>query len=103
MVTSDPSAPYKTVTKRLRKVDRGDEALLTCQSEGYPESSVQWWDGHGRPLNATTTAALTPQQLVRVTSEIRVRFPEDSNYTCGFSGGYTATFILPGDSSESKS
>lgn len=89
------------MTKRLRKVDQGDEALLTCQSDGYPEASVQWWDAHRRPLNASTAAALTPQQLFTVTSEIRVRFHDDSNYTCAFSDGYSATFILPGDSSES--
>lgn len=102
MVTCDHSAPYKTVTKRLRKVEHGDEALLSCQADGYPESSVQWWDGHGRPLNASTAAVPTPQQLFTVTSEIRVRFPDDANYTCSFSGGYSATFILPGDSLESK-
>lgn len=103
MVTFEPSAPYRTVTKRLQKLDQGDEALLSCQADGYPESSVQWWDGRGRPLNASTTAAVTPQQLFTVTSQVRVRFHDDSNYTCGFSGGYSATFVLPGDSSESRS
>lgn len=104
MVTFDPSAPYRTVTKRLQKVDPGDEVLLSCQADGYPESSVLWWDGHGRPLNASSTsAAVTPQQLFTVTSQIRVRFHDDSNYTCGFSGGYSATFVLPGESSESRS
>lgn len=98
-MTSDPSAPYKTVTKRLQKVDGSDEALLTCQSDGYPEPSVQWWDGHGRPVNASTAVARTPQQLFAVTSEIRVRFPDDNNYTCSFGGGYSATFLLAGDSS----
>ncbi|TWW65981.1 T-lymphocyte activation antigen CD80 [Takifugu flavidus] len=88
------TAPYKTVTKRLQKVDGGDEALLTCQADGYPEPSVQWWDGHGRPVNATTAVAPTPQQLFAVTSEIRVRFPDDNNYTCIFGGGYSATFLL---------
>lgn len=86
------------MTKRLRKVDGGDEALLTCQSHGYPEPSVQWRDGRGRPVNATTAVAPTPQQLFAVTSEIRVRFPDDNNYTCSFGAGYSATFHLPGDS-----
>lgn len=98
VVTSDPSAPFKTVSKRLRKVEHRDEALLTCQADGFPESSVQWWDGHGRPLNASSgAAARTPHQLFRVTSEIRVRFPDDGNYTCRFRGGYSATFVLPGE------
>ncbi|NP_001177293.1 B7-H1/DC protein precursor [Takifugu rubripes] len=88
------TAPYKTVTKRLQKVDGGDEALLTCQADGYPEPSVQWRDGHGRPVNASTAVAPTPQQLFAVTSEIRVRFPDDNNYTCIFGGGYSATFLL---------
>uniref|UniRef100_H3CH82 Ig-like domain-containing protein n=1 Tax=Tetraodon nigroviridis TaxID=99883 RepID=H3CH82_TETNG len=87
-------APYKTVTKHLQRVEGGDEALLTCQSEGLPKSSVQWLDGHGRPLNASTTATVTPQQLIRVTSRIQVRFHDDSNYTCSFDGGVSATFVL---------
>lgn len=99
-MTSDPSAPYKTVTKHLQRVEGGDEALLTCQSEGLPKSSVQWLDGHGRPLNASTTATVTPQQLIRVTSWIQVRFHDDSNYTCSFDGGVSATFVLRGESSE---
>ncbi|CAF93166.1 unnamed protein product [Tetraodon nigroviridis] len=92
-------APYKTVTKHLQRVEGGDEALLTCQSEGLPKSSVQWLDGHGRPLNASTTATVTPQQLIRVTSRIQVRFHDDSNYTCSFDGGVSATFVLRGDCS----
>lgn len=86
--------------KRLQRVDPGDAALLSCQADGYPETPVQWWDGQGRALEADTSAALTPQQLVRVISQVRVRFPDDANYTCSFGGGYSATFILPGDSSE---
>lgn len=102
-MTFEPSAPYTTVTKRLQKLDHGDEALLSCQADGYPEASVHWWDGRGRPLNASTTAVVTPQQLFTVTSQVRVRFHDDSNYTCSFSGGYSATFVLPDDSYEGRS
>lgn len=85
------------MTKHIRKAAEGDEVLLTCQSEGYPVSSVLWQDGHRRTISPNTTVASTPDQLFKVTSEIRVRSSDKNNYTCNFTNdGYSATFHIPG-------
>lgn len=89
------------MTKHLQKAAEGDEVLLTCQSEGYPESSVTWQDGHQQGIDPIrpTTAVSTPDQLFKVTSHIRVPSSEKSNYTCSFTNdGYSATFHIPGES-----
>lgn len=95
---SDSSlAPYKAVTKRIQKAAEGDEVLLTCESEGFPDSSVMWQDGHLQRINPNTTVVLMPNQLFKVTSEIRVRSSEKNNYTCNFmNDGDSATFHIPG-------
>ncbi|XP_073333985.1 uncharacterized protein [Pagrus major] len=94
-ITLSVSAPYKTVTKHIQKAAEGNEVLLTCQSEGYPESSVRWQDAHLQGINATTTAVPTPDQLFKVTSEIRIRSSDRNNYTCIFKDGHSATFHIP--------
>ncbi|XP_033951257.1 programmed cell death 1 ligand 1-like isoform X2 [Pseudochaenichthys georgianus] len=89
-------APYKSVTKHIEKAAGGDELLLSCQSEGYPESPVMWQDGHLKTLNPNNTAVTTPQQLVKVTSQIRVGSSAKNNYTCIFTkDGFSATFQIP--------
>lgn len=91
------AAPYKAVTKRIEKAAEGDEVLLTCQSEGYPESPVLWQDGHRQKLTSNTTAVSTPDQLLRITSQIRVSSSDKNNYTCDFTKrGHSATFLVPG-------
>ncbi|XP_059213377.1 programmed cell death 1 ligand 1-like isoform X2 [Centropristis striata] len=95
-ITLSVTAPYKAVTKRVEKVAEGDDVVLTCESEGYPECSVVWQDGHQRRINANTTAEPTPDQLSKVTSHIRIRSSEENNYTCIFANsGYSATFHIP--------
>ncbi|XP_044030586.1 CD276 antigen-like [Siniperca chuatsi] len=93
-ITLSVVAPYKAVTKHIQKTAEGDEVLLTCQSEGYPESSVTWQDGNLRNLNPNTTAVSTADQLFKVTSQIHVRSSDKSNYTCYFNG-HSATFHIP--------
>lgn len=94
-ITLSVTAPYKTVTKHIQKAAEGNEVLLTCQSEGYPESSVIWQDAHLQTIEARTIAAPTPDQLFKVTSEIRVPSSERNNYTCTFKDGHSATFHIP--------
>ncbi|KAM9338166.1 uncharacterized protein ABDE67_017725 [Symphorus nematophorus] len=95
VITLSIKAPYKAVTKHIQKVAEGDEVLLTCQSEGYPYSSVMWIDGHLQRINSSTTAVPTPDQLFNVTSEIRVPSSDKNNYTCRFTNdGYSATFHI---------
>ncbi|XP_070781071.1 uncharacterized protein [Enoplosus armatus] len=95
-ITLSVKAPYKSVTKHIQKAAEGDEVLLTCQSEGYPESSVMWQDGHQRTLSHDTTTVSTPDQLFRVTSQIQVRSSDKNNYTCYFTNdGHSATFHIP--------
>uniref|UniRef100_A0A671XVS6 Ig-like domain-containing protein n=1 Tax=Sparus aurata TaxID=8175 RepID=A0A671XVS6_SPAAU len=94
-ITLSVTAPYRTVTKHIQKAAEGNEVLLTCQSEGYPESSVIWQDAHLQTIEARTIAAPTPDQLFKVTSEIRVPSSERNNYTCTFKDGHSATFHIP--------
>ncbi|XP_034752640.1 butyrophilin subfamily 2 member A2-like isoform X2 [Etheostoma cragini] len=95
-ITLSVVAPYENVTKHIRKAAEGDDVLLTCQSKGYPRSSVMWQDGHQRKLSSNTTAILTPDQLFKVTSEIRVSSSDKNNYTCIFANDvYSATFHIP--------
>ncbi|XP_075945931.1 programmed cell death 1 ligand 1-like [Anarhichas minor] len=95
-ITLSVVAPYSTVTKRIQKAAEEDEMLLTCQSRGYPESSVTWQDGHLERLNPNTTAVSTADQLFTVTSQIRVKSPDKNNYTCFFTqDGNSATFHIP--------
>ncbi|XP_042364776.1 uncharacterized protein si:ch211-241b2.5 [Plectropomus leopardus] len=97
-ITLSVTAPYKDVTKRIQKAAEGDELLLTCQSEGYPQSSVMWHNGHQRTINSSTTAESTPEQLFKVTSQIRVGSSEKNNYTCTFTNdGSFQTFVIPDD------
>ncbi|KAG7499659.1 programmed cell death 1 ligand 1-like [Solea senegalensis] len=89
-------APYQAVTKHIEKAAEGDDLLLTCQSEGYPQSTVVWKDGRQRTLVPNTTAASTSDQLFKVTSQIRVSSSDKNNYTCVFTkDGHSATFHLP--------
>ncbi|XP_076613405.1 butyrophilin subfamily 2 member A2-like isoform X2 [Chaetodon auriga] len=95
-ITLSVKAPYKEGTKHIEKSAGKDEVLLTCQSKGYPESSVRWQDGHLLRINASTTVVSTPDQLFKVTSEIRVQASDKNNYTCSFTNdGYSATFHIP--------
>ncbi|GAA6231911.1 uncharacterized protein LOC108879218 [Lates japonicus] len=95
-ITLSVIAPYKTVTKRIVKAAEGDKVLLTCQSEGYPESPVLWQDGHLQSLEPNTTTVSTPEQLFKVTSQIHVSSSDKDNYTCIFSNsGQSATFHIP--------
>uniref|UniRef100_A0A672JE96 Ig-like domain-containing protein n=1 Tax=Salarias fasciatus TaxID=181472 RepID=A0A672JE96_SALFA len=90
------AAPYKTVIKRVEKAADCDQVLISCQSEGFPESSVLWQDGHMQTLNANTTVASTPDQLFQITSQIQVSSSEENNYTCHFTkDGTSATFLIP--------
>lgn len=89
-------APYRVILKNIQKAAEGDELLLTCQSEGYPESSVTWEDENMQRFNASTTTELTDEQLIKVTSQIRVRSSDKRNYTCSFANrNVFATFHIP--------
>ncbi|KAM7369101.1 hypothetical protein PAMP_013398 [Pampus punctatissimus] len=95
-ITLSVTAPYKAVTKHIQETAEGDKVLLTCQSEGYPESPVVWQDGHQQTLNTNTTSVSTQDQLFKVTSQILVRSSEKNNYTCSFTiDGHSATFHIP--------
>ncbi|XP_047425023.1 uncharacterized protein LOC124996249 [Mugil cephalus] len=89
-------APYKSVTKRIEKTPGGDTVLITCQSEGYPESSVLWEGGHMLKHNASTTIVTTSEQLFKITSQLQVSSSSKNSYTCNFTkDGYSATFHIP--------
>ncbi|XP_035464659.1 butyrophilin subfamily 2 member A2 [Scophthalmus maximus] len=89
-------APYTAVTKRLERTAEGDGVLLTCQSEGYPKSSVVWQDENLQRLRANTTSEPTPDQRYKVTSQMRVSSSDRDRYTCNFTNdGRSATFRLP--------
>lgn len=92
-----PSAPYKAVSKHLQKAADDEQLLLTCQSEGHPKTAAVWRDRHAHTINSSTSFELTPQQLFRASSQIRVPSALRSNYTCSFPhGGSSATFYIPG-------
>ncbi|XP_061148756.1 programmed cell death 1 ligand 2-like isoform X3 [Syngnathus typhle] len=91
------TAPYKTVTKTISKTVTGGKLVLSCQSEGYPMSTVAWEDGHRRNLNANTSVVTTEEGLYRITSGIQVASSQKNNYTCRFDSSSTsATFLIPG-------
>ncbi|KAM9734837.1 uncharacterized protein ACNS7B_014290 isoform 1-T2 [Menidia menidia] len=95
-ITLSVAAPYKSVVRRIERTQNGDEVLLTCQSEGYPRSSVVWSDGHAQTHRANTTTVKTPDQLFKITSQIQVSSSKTNNYTCSFtSDGHSATFHIP--------
>lgn len=97
-MTLSVTAPYKAVTKHIQEVAGRDELLLTCQSEGYPNSTVVWRDGQLQNIISKTTSVSTPDQLIKVTSQIRIRSLEKNNYTCSFTNdGHSATFHIPDD------
>lgn len=90
-------ASYKSVTKHIERAATGDEVLITCQSEGYPKSTVEWQNGNLKTLNPNTTAESTPDQIFRITSQIKVSSSEKNNYTCKFTkDGSSATIYIPG-------
>uniref|UniRef100_A0A8C6Q7C9 Ig-like domain-containing protein n=1 Tax=Nothobranchius furzeri TaxID=105023 RepID=A0A8C6Q7C9_NOTFU len=97
-ITLSVKAPFKSISKHVEKSANGDKVLLTCESEGYPESPVMWMDGHSwkRADDATTTT--TPDHLIKITSRIQVSSSEKNNYTCNFTrDGHSATFHIPDD------
>ncbi|XP_056260138.1 immunoglobulin superfamily member 11-like isoform X1 [Seriola aureovittata] len=96
IITLSVTAPFKAVTKRIEKAAEGDEVLLTCQSEGYPESPVVWLDGHLQRIKPNTTVVSTPDQLFNITSQIRVSSLSKNNYTCNFTNdSNSTTFHVP--------
>nr|ALJ30164.1 B7-H1/DC [Paralichthys olivaceus] len=94
-ITLSVVAPYKSVTKCIEKTAEGHDVLLTCQSEGYPETSVVWKDGRLQELKHNTTTVQTADQLFKVTSQIRVSAQDKNNYTCDFANGPSAIFQIP--------
>ncbi|KAM4719232.1 programmed cell death 1 ligand 1-like [Anableps anableps] len=97
-ITLSVRAPYKSVSKRIERTAEGDKVVLTCQSEGYPQSPVVWQDGQTERHSPNTTATTTPDGLFKVTSQIEVSSSEKNNYTCNFiEDGYSATFRIPDD------
>ncbi|XP_062291156.1 CD276 antigen homolog [Scomber scombrus] len=97
-MTLTVTAPYKAVTRHIQEVADRDELLLTCQSEGYPESPVVWQDGQLQNIISNTTSVSTPDQLFKVTSQIHIKSLEKNNYTCTFTNdGHNATFHIPDD------
>ncbi|XP_057675569.1 programmed cell death 1 ligand 1-like [Corythoichthys intestinalis] len=91
------TAPYKTVTKNITESETGRELVLSCQSEGYPMTAVAWLDAHRQHLNASTNIESTQDQLLRITTKIRVGSSQRNNYTCRFqSSGSSAAFLIPG-------
>ncbi|KAM9306252.1 uncharacterized protein KZ484_026747 [Pholidichthys leucotaenia] len=89
-------APYKTVTKHVERSAEGSEVLLTCLSEGYPESPVVWKDSHQHRHTPNTTIAPTKEKLFKITSQIRVSASKQDSYWCNFTNdGYTETFHIP--------
>ncbi|XP_020485536.2 programmed cell death 1 ligand 1 isoform X2 [Labrus bergylta] len=95
-ITLSVKATYKAITKDIQKAAEGDGVLLTCQSKGYPESSVMWQDGNMQRVNANTTTVSTADQLFKVTSQIHVQSSHQNNYTCSFvKDASSATFLIP--------
>ncbi|KAM6903048.1 uncharacterized protein FYW49_016555 [Xenentodon cancila] len=95
-ITLSVGAAYKSVTKRIERTGEKDALLLTCQSEGYPESAVAWEDGHQQRPRAVNTTASGPDPLFKITSQIQVSSAEKNNYTCSFvNDGYSTTFHIP--------
>ncbi|XP_060917088.1 programmed cell death 1 ligand 1-like isoform X2 [Labrus mixtus] len=95
-ITLSVKATYKAITKDIQKVAEGDGVLLTCQSKGYPESSVMWQDGNMQRLYANTTTVSTADQRFKVTSQIHVQPSDQNNYTCSFvKDASSATFLIP--------
>ncbi|XP_034048023.1 programmed cell death 1 ligand 1 isoform X2 [Thalassophryne amazonica] len=91
-------APYKKVSKSVQKATQEDEVVLTCQSDGYPRTAVEWMDEHLQRINSNTTAVPTPDQLYKVTSQIKVTTLKQNSYTCNFTkDGLSATFHIPDD------
>ncbi|XP_008288352.1 uncharacterized protein LOC103363383 isoform X2 [Stegastes partitus] len=97
-------ASYKSVTKHVEEAAEGDEVVLTCQSEGFPQSSVVWQDVHGQTHNpSNASASVTPEELFRITSQIRVSSSEKNSYTCNVvKDGSSATFHIPEEIPRSK-
>lgn len=90
------TAPYKTVFKHVERVAEADQVLLTCRSEGWPESRVVWQDAHMQTHQGNTTVVSKPQQLFQISSQIKVSSLEENNYTCHFTNdGTSTTFHIP--------
>ncbi|XP_054896383.1 programmed cell death 1 ligand 1-like isoform X3 [Poeciliopsis prolifica] len=90
-------APYHSVSKQIERTAEGDKVVLTCQSEGYPQSPVVWQDGRLQSYSSNTTATTTPGGLIKVISQIEVSSSEKTNYTCNFTKDHSsATFHIPG-------
>lgn len=90
-------APYHSVSKQIERTAEGDKVVLTCQSEGYPQSPVVWQDGHLQSYSSNTTTTTTPDGLIKVVSQIEVSSSEKTKYTCNFTKDHSsATFHIPG-------
>uniref|UniRef100_A0A3Q1E9Z9 Uncharacterized LOC110958732 n=1 Tax=Acanthochromis polyacanthus TaxID=80966 RepID=A0A3Q1E9Z9_9TELE len=96
-------APYKSVTKHIEEAAEAGDVILTCQSEGFPQSSVAWQVGHQRTHNpSNTSVSETPDGLLKITTQIQVSSSERNNYTCNFTkDGSSATFHIPGSRAHS--
>uniref|UniRef100_A0A3B5L6T6 Ig-like domain-containing protein n=1 Tax=Xiphophorus couchianus TaxID=32473 RepID=A0A3B5L6T6_9TELE len=91
-------APYHSVSKQIERTAEGDKVVLTCQSEGYPQSPVVWQDGHLQSYSSNTTTTTTPDGLIKVVSQIEVSSSEKTKYTCNFTKDHSsATFHIPDD------
>ncbi|XP_072310020.1 programmed cell death 1 ligand 1-like [Eucyclogobius newberryi] len=89
-------APFRSIDKSIEKVSEQEQVRLTCQSEGYPQPHVTWYNGQQAVVKPTTTIQTTADQLFKVTSQINVTSLEMNNYTCHFSD-YSATIQIPDD------
>ncbi|XP_066566825.1 programmed cell death 1 ligand 1 isoform X2 [Amia ocellicauda] len=96
-------AAYKPIKKDIRKTEEDNMVELSCQSEGYPLTSVLWRDATGKKLSmkANTTYFKTVKHLFHLSSQVIITTTNNNTYTCTFLDeagmGFSASFKIPDD------
>lgn len=97
-------APYRKINQRISMDPATSEYELICQAEGYPEAEVIWTNSDHQSLSGKTTitTSQTEEQLLNVTSSLRVNATANDVFYCTFwrfkSGeNHTAELIIPGE------
>ncbi|KAL4617364.1 programmed cell death 1 ligand 1 isoform X1 [Arapaima gigas] len=99
-------ASYKSIKKTVRRAGN-DEVELSCESEGYPLTTLVWNDQRGRRIdNVNVSSVTTLDQLFHITSSVTVD-SSTNNYTCTVVEeghmGPSAAFLIPEEIPGTKS
>ncbi|XP_075416007.1 programmed cell death 1 ligand 1 isoform X2 [Tenrec ecaudatus] len=99
-ITLKVSAPYRRINQWISLDPVTLEYTLMCQAVGYPEAEVIWTSSDHQVLSGRTTVSKGEEELLNVTSMLRVNATASEVFHCtfrrpGLQENSTAKLVIP--------